>query len=295
MDKKLYAKLFNVTALDALAVVENNTFNDTQAGTILARHLEHIDPTIFETQYPDLAALTAGFEVDNSGGVASTITSLKVDESGEFRQAGDKDSNKGKITLHGAESQIPVFEYEATSEWSDTQIQRADQQGVNLVNRLLTAHDKIYKRDIDRVSLIGLEDVPLSRGLLNTTAFTSTAAGDNIEDMTPKQRYEAIADLINDQHSSVNNIMLYKANRVIMPVRVRNALNVQYEGITTPMSVYNVLRQTFPEVELIETFRADTLANGGNLSVSATLAVSNHGSVGKIRVPEALTIGPATS
>lgn len=292
MKKELYKSLYNVASLDAFATVEGNiVFTDSQAGTILGRHLEAIDPTIFEKQYPELVALIAGFTIDNTGGVAEYITSLKVDATGEFKEAGDKSTNKGKVTLKGDQSQIPVYEFEATSDWSDNQVKRLDTQGVNLVNRLLQGHDQIYKRDIDTITLVGIADRASSVGILNNTNFTSEAAGGEVETLTAKQRYEAIADLINDQHSAVNNTMAYKANRVIMPSRVRNALNVQYSDTSDPISVYNLLRRTFPDVELLETFRADTTARGGDLATSATVAISTNEMVGKIRIPEPLTVG----
>lgn len=291
MKKELYKKMYNVTALDSLAQKDKNTFNDSMAGTILGRHLEAIDPTLFEKQYPELAALAAGFDIDNTGGVAEFITSLRVDVAGEFTESGDKSSNKGKITLKGEQSQMPVFEFEANSEWSDTQVKRDDLAGINLVNRLLEGHDKIYKRDIDRISLVGISSRPSSVGILNTTAFASTAAGSLITAMTAAQRFAAIAALINDQWSAVNNTVAYKANTIIMPSRVRNALNLQYDGLTSPKTVFKLLQETYPDVTFLETFRADTIANGGNLATSATVAVSTNSEVGKIRIPEALTIG----
>ena len=136
MDKKLYKALFNVVSLDAFASTESRVFKDTAAGTILGRHLEAIDPTIFEKQYPELALLNAGFEVDNTGGVAEFITSLRIDTIGGFKEASDKDKNKGKVTLTGGTSQIPVYEFQANSDWTDNQVKRLDQEGVNLVNRL---------------------------------------------------------------------------------------------------------------------------------------------------------------
>ena len=297
MDKKLYTALYDTESLDAFSNTDRDIFRAPRkgkfgdsAGTILGRHLEAIDPTIFEKQYPELALLTAGFEIDNTGGVAEFITSLRVDTAGEFKEAGDKDKNKGKITLRGGQSQMPVYHYYSNSDWDDTQVARLDQQGINLVNRLIAGHDQLYKRKIDEIGLVGITERS-GLGLLNNTGFASSAAAGTVDTLTALQRYNAIADLINAQHSSVNNTPAYKANRVIMPARVMNFLNVQYTGLTTPMTVLKVLQETFPTVEFVETVRADTTENGGDLATSAVVAVSTNREVGVVRIPQPLTIG----
>jgi len=286
-------KIGNIYNLDAfqgfLDSADQSGFKDSASGIILARNLTAVDPKIFEKKYPELTFVNSGINVDNTGGFVSRIQSLRVIDKGEFSVNGNKDGNSGKISL-GAEDQfLAVQELDAQSEWTETDIKKAELQNINLPSRFIETHNKTYLRTIDKIGLIGLNS---TKGLLNNADFVSGSAGGAVDTLTPQEMYDEIADLIQAQNNAVNNTAEYKANRVTMPTRVLNKYQATMMDTASGTStVLKALKDNYPEVAFDSTFRADTVANGGSLATSATVAYNNSPDAMVMRIPLALTIG----
>lgn len=279
--------LINLTAVQAFcdsAKRSPQMFADAP-GTILARHLTVVDPTIFERKYPELALFAAGLEADNTGGYAADIQSLRVDEKGGFTTAGNKSANRGRITLAGEESKLGVVEREAESGWTETEIKQAELGNINLPQRYLASHNAIYMRELDEIGLVGKDTI--TEGLLNHSAFVSGSASGAIGSLTAEQMYDEIATLITDQRDNVNNTPEYSANRVLMPTDVMNILKLTILNTAAgSATVMTALMANFPDVQFFATFRGKDV--GGT---SATVAYNNNQEVMKFRVPVPLTIG----
>lgn len=266
-------------------------FQDAYSGTVLARNLTAIDPRVFEKKYPDLAFVNSGIESDNSGGYARRIQSLRLQALGGFTTSGDASGNKGKISLAGEDNFLKVVERESHSVWSDSEIKEADLQGINLPQRYVQNHNMIYMREVDQVGLVGISDGP-DTGLLNSGDFTSTSAGNTVENLTAQEMYDEIATLIQDQRNGVNNTPEYSANRVIMPTRVMNKYQATILNTAAgSATVLKALQDNYPDIQFLASFRADTTGNGGNLGTSATVAYSNNAESMVMRLPVPLTIG----
>lgn len=259
-------------------------FTDAYAGTVLARNLTAVDPRIFEKKYPELALINSGIEADNSGGYARRIQSLRLQDLGGFTTSGDSADDKGKISLAGEDSFLRVVEREAHSKWTDSEIREAELQGINLPQRYIQSHNRIYMREVDQIGLIGGIG---TEGLLNYSGFVADAAPGAIGTLTPTQKYEVFASLITDQRNAVNNTPEYSANRVITSTEVLNSLQSAIMDTTAGnASVLAALRANFPDVDFMSSFRA---GNVGGASVA--VAYSNNTEVMKMRIPQALTIG----
>lgn len=283
-------QLYNLEAAEGfIASGEQVGFQDSQAGVILARNLTAIDPKVFEKKFPELALLNSGLEIDNTGGYARKIQSLRLLDKGGFKVSSDYDDNKGKISVTGEDSDLKVYPHQAHSIWSDDEVKEAEMQNINLPARFLAAHNSIYQKELDKIGLVGMTG---GVGLLNYTGFASDSAANTAGALTAESLYQEIADLIVDQHSAVQNTPEYMANRVIMPVRVMNVLKAKILNSAAGSStVLKALQDNFPDVMFLATFRADTTANGGDLATSATVAYSNNGEAMKLRIPVPLTIG----
>ncbi len=110
--------------------------------------------------------------------------------------------------------------------------------------------------------------------------------------LNAQQKYDSIKALIIAQNDAVNNTPEYRANRVIMPVRVYNDLrSTVYDSAASTSNVLQALKDNFPEIEFLATFRADTVANGGSLVNSATVAYNNSEESMVMRIPQPLEIG----
>jgi len=172
--------------------------------------------------------------------------------------------------MMGEDSHIKVVEREAHSIWSDTEVKQAELQHINLVSDYVTAHNRLYLREVDQIGYLGFPGIAGSTGLLNHPGFASSVATGAVGTLTSLQMYNDVAGLVIAQHNAVNNTPEYMAVRVDMPIHVLNTLNVTILSTTNgSASVLNALRANFPGVEFRGTFRAD---NAGGTGVSHTVA-----------------------
>jgi len=259
-------------------------FKDSDAGIVLAKNLTAINPKIFEKKYPELAFINSGIQVDNTGGYARRIQSLRLIDRGDFADAGDINSDKGRISLAAEDTYLKVFVKEAYSIWTDDEIKEAKLQNINLPERYIATHNKVYLQKIDEIGFIGHNG---QAGLLNYKGFAVTTAVDKIENETPKQMYNEIANLITEQRNAVNNTPEYSCNRVVMPIRVMNKLSATIlNSAGGSKSVLKALKDNFPDVEFLSTFRAE---NVDGTSRVVAFSVSEDAMV--MRIPLRLTIG----
>ena len=259
-------------------------FTDSDPGIVLARNLTAVDPKIYEKKFPELTFVSSGIQVDNTGGYARRIQSLRLVEQGDFADAGDNAGNKGKISLRGEDNYLKVFVKEANSEWTEDDIKEAELGNVNLPQRYLAAHNKKYSQLVDTIGYIGHNG---QTGLLNDAGFGSTTATAPIATATAQQVYDDIAGLIRAQWDGVFNTPEYMANRVDMPSDVYNWISSTILNTAAGSStVLKALQDNFPGVMFRGTPKANDVAG-----VSKTVAYSNNGESMQMRVPVPLTIG----
>lgn len=259
------------------------TFKDAN-GILLGKQLTHVDPKIFQKLYPDNVFLNSGISIDNSGGFSNQIQKLRISEKGGFRDANDRGSNKGLISLDGEAATIGVIERAATINYSDTEIEQAKLGNYNLVERLLGATDKIYRQEIDEILAVGNT---LNKGLLNYAGFTADSGTTITEASTGTSDFDQIAGLIIDQWNGVNNTNGYMANRVIMPVRVLNILSAKkWNTVSSEKSVMQVLKEAFPSVTFMSSWRNELVG-----ATSVTIAYSTSEDAMTNRIPLPLLIG----
>lgn len=273
-------QIYNLKAFKAfLDSAKKPGFKDSYAGTVLARNLTYVDPKLFEKKYPELSFVNSGIQADNSGGVARRIQSLRILEQGDFATAGDISGNKGKISIHAEDSFLPVVVRNAHSEWSDDEIKENDLQGINLVSKFISSHNKIYMRNIDQIGFLGLGT---QEGLLNYSGFASAGSANTFPNLTAQQMYDEVAEAIQAQWNGVNNTPEYKADRVVMPVATMNLLTATIlDTASSTKSVLKSLQDNYLEIQFMSTFRATT-----DLVVYST----NRESM-VMRVPVPLTVG----
>ena len=282
MNKRMLNQFFNIQSFKNFAdSAKRGGFEDT-AGILIKENLKHIDPQIFEKKYPELSFLNSGIAADNSGGYSETIQSLRLLPQGDFKVTGDKSSDKGQISMAGETSLIQVTSKEAESKWSDTELEQAKIQGVNLQQKFLEAHTTIYQREVDKIIALGVAGKTGSVGLMNNSFFATGTASGAIGTLTGVQKYEEIAAVITDQHNQVFNTPQYMANAVMMPVLVYNAIARDIlNSAGSEMTVLAALKKNFPEISFYASVRADKVC-----------AYSTSEQSLKIRIPLALTVSP---
>lgn len=254
------------------------------SGLGLARNLEVIDPTIFQVVYPENVFLNSGLEVNNVGGYANTLTSLRARAQGSFKRAGDQTSDKGRITISGESSSIPVEERTANISWNDTDVKQGQLFGRNIVAESMQAADEIYKRELDEFAATGIDG---DNGLLNHSSLTASTKG-SITSLSGLEMYDLFAGIIIDQHVSVNNIPAYMATKMILPINEYNLIQKTIlNSAADRTTVLSALNQNFPGIDIMYSHRCNSVS-----SLKTGVFYNPGKEVLKFRLPVPMMISP---
>lgn len=276
-------KLYNTDSIDEMVASRHafkvpkriNQTNDS--GILLARHLTAVNPKVLNFKYPDLVFSELGLTLDNTGGYAQRIQTLRLKASGKF---GPEGSDRGKINIDAEDTLLKVSVREAVVDWSHRKIKEAELGNYNVVDRSMAAALTVYNQEIDTAALTGVEN----KGLLNNTSYTTTAASSTFASLTPAQMFSFIADEITAQHTSVNNTTEYSANFCILPISVSNLAERTLLNTYTNQTVLTVLKNTFPSVTFVQTGKADVVGSG-NVKVMSLFSNSKEAVAFRIPVP----------
>lgn len=279
--------LFNMPSIDTFSG-SAKVFGDAAPGLVLGENLIQVDPKILERKYPDNVFLNSGLQADNTGGYAEAVRTLRLSENGGFETVGQKGGNKGKISLSNEDSLIKVYHRMAESNWSQTEVQQAAAQNINLPSSYVARHTKIYQRDIDSILALGIEGK--TTGLLNNTDFTAVAASDtaaNLAATSGDALYQEIANAINAQRNAVNNVEEYSADVMVFPTSVYNTLTTALlNSAGSEKSVLAALQTNFPQITFMSSHQSDELAT------SATVLYSTSEEAMVARIPQPLSFSP---
>lgn len=275
--------LYNLNSIKSFndSVSKPAFLDSVYGGIVLERNLITVDPTILELQYPELTFVNCGIQANNVGGYTRKIQTLRKQGLGNFAKAGDRSANAGKMSIRLEDSYIDVEERKGFAEWSDSDLQEAQLQGISLSGDLIANFSMQYQREIDEIGLLGRT---ATSGLLNHASFTSTAASALLNADTPAAAYNIIAnELIIAQHTAVKKIAAFKGNIVVMPQGAMSYLQKTLMNSTygADISILRSLQMQFPDITFMESFRATTMI--GIYSVDPRAMV--------MRIPVPLKVG----
>jgi len=259
MKKVTIGNLVNLKSFEDAEKASIN-FKDDASGTILARHLEAVDPTIFKQQYAGLTFLQNGITVNNNGGWAEFITKIKRNITGDFSDGSGDDKTDGKISVGAESDSIPVYLKEAFSEWSDAAIKQADLEGRNLVSELIEAHNELYNRNIDAIGYVGQlykDGSQKTDGLLNFSGFDS-GAGTMVGTGSATDDYNQIKNIIVSRRTTATGNDTLMPTNVTMPTRVFEFISGTILNTAgTGESILEALQRNYPSLSFGATSKAE--------------------------------------
>ncbi len=230
---------------------------NSDTGILLQRHLTHVNPKVLEKKFPQLATHNFKLEVDNSGGYADRIQSLRTSVQGTFSEIG---SAGGKTTIDVEDTTIPSYFKDTLVKWDTIGVNKALLGNFNIVDRSLAGVVQVYNQEIDTAVIIGLDDVGI-KGLSNNVHYNTVFETTAFQSLTATQQYNLIVDRINTQHDSVNSSVddkddkkttsVYAANICLMPTKIFNIIQKNILNEFNNASVLTVLRTNLPSVNFI--------------------------------------------
>ncbi len=276
--------VYNVASIKNLSNqvegIKKGSFKDAAAaGIILPQQMTAIDPTQYMQKYPELTFAMSKMTVDNTGGWATVVQSLRTKPQGDFVDASDRDDTGGIISLSAAQDTIRVYRKKASMQWTDTEVKEAELAGRNLLAELMQATNRAYLNKLDYIGYLGNNE---NKGIFNNPYFTVSAADKPYADMTGQELYDMVAFFINAQWDGVSNTPEYIGTECVMPIGLLNKLRTTLlNQVLSAESVLNVLKKNFPDVVFTQTFRV--------LDKMALYSVS--GDAMKFRIPLPLEYG----
>ncbi len=280
MKTQINDKWFN---LDAMQRFQDSPIPQNDAGILLSRHLTSVNPDILKTKYPDLVFDSLGINIDNKGGYAKRIQTIRLAKQGGFGPEGD---NRGIISLAAEDSTVEVSIREASVRWTEREIGEADIAGINIVDEYMSTAVESYNQEIDTSALIGISKSNNTSGL--ATAYTNTPlVGDKFADLDAKKQYALIADNITTQHNGVNNTSAYMANKCLLPTSVFNTAANTILNDFSNGSVLNVLRANFPTVDFLQSPKLEDVVGKKRMVI-----FSNNPNAVAYRLPKPFTLTP---
>jgi hypothetical protein len=244
------ADKFNLDSFNALVTTPIEQ-NDT--GILLQRHLTAVNPKILEKKYPKLVFDTLNLHIDNTGGYAQYLQSLRTDVQGGYADKGDA---SGKVSITLEDNLMPVRLRETLVRWDHDKVQEAKIGNFNIVDKQFAGVLQVYNQEIDTVAIVGLDTN--KRGLSNNQHYPTEAAGSFYLTLTAVQQYDLIADFITQQHNGVNNTPEYSANICLLPTLIFNSAQRRILNEFNNGTVMHVLKQNFPTVTFLHTAKLIT-------------------------------------
>lgn len=230
---------------------------NSDTGILLQRHLTHVNPKVLEKKFPQLATHNFKLEVDNSGGWADQIQSLRTSVKGSFSEVG---SAGGKTTIDVEDTTIPSKFRDTLIKWDTKGINQALLGNFNIVDRSMRGVIQVYNQEIDTAVIIGLDDVGIE-GLSNNVHYSTVIESGDFQALSANQQYNLITEHINAQHGAVNSSVddkddkkttsVYAANICLMPTLIFNIIQKNIINEFNNASVLKVLRANLPSVNFV--------------------------------------------
>ena len=228
-----------------IATEQARTF-DGSIGTILPRSLEYVSQNLHRQVGANQTFLQLGISVDNSGGYADFITSLKYGANGDFALDGNRTQTVGRIELQGEKSSIKVDGYSAESSYTETELQKANLENRNLLAEFINAHNMKYNEKIDTLGYVG-DTKSKKQGIINYNGWDEQTSAKKWRQMTNQELSDAMRDIVINQQKG-KNTKFYATKIIVSPelyTRLRVSDYKDYSDVTIAQKLERDLNITF--------------------------------------------------
>jgi hypothetical protein len=252
---------------------------DGQNGAFVKENLVQLSRKIHQFIPNGVTFNQLGVMIDNTGGYANAIKSLRLSYDGDFEKSGTSTTTNGKIRVGGDTNLIPVDGYEAESDYSVTELNQARIENRNLQGELFKAHQDKYLRKLDTL---------IYDKLIGYTGFTKEDSPKTWASMTDEELSDTLRNLVIKQRNAVS--MGYEADVLVMPKDLKLRCESSDYKALGEMSIAEKLAKTLG-VRLVGTTKLKGVGTGGT---DLVIAISSNEDSMVIRVPKRLSISPVS-
>jgi len=252
---------------------------DGQNGAFVRENLIQLSRKIHQFIPNGITFNQLGIMVDNTGGYANAIKSLRLSYNGDFKKAGTSSNTNGKISVGGDTDLIPVDAYEAESDYSVTELNQARLENRNLQSELFKAHQDKYLRKLDEL---------IYNKLTTYAGFTKEDSTKEWEDMTDEELSDTLRNLVIKQRNAVS--IGYEADVLVVPKALKLRCESSDYKALGDLTISEKLAKTLG-VRLVGT---DKLKGAGKGGKDLAIAISSNEESMIIRIPKRLGISPVS-
>ncbi len=195
-------------------------------GMYLSQQLQEILPQILNQIYPNMPILKI-LAVDNSGALMQSLIQRVQSFSGRHQAKHETSNTAGVITVNRTAREQLIFEYEGTTEYSDTDLKRSMLLNENIDTAIIEGHQWSYQTMMDEISFNGISlkqndgsATPVTEGLTNYSDVISAnylTAGATFAASSGLEMYNSIKGLYDTMVGQAGAAEELRPNKIVLP------------------------------------------------------------------------------
>jgi len=230
--------------------------------------------------------------VDNSGGISDFVESLTKTYKGNYAVRAQGSNDIGNIGLASKITAIQIYSHMSQTNWTEDELQKASQNGINLLQDKMAAAVRIYEEEIEHYSLLGADkDGVQIKGVASYVASPSTIAG--VGALSGVALETAVVNAIKLQAATVSYIPAYMADLVVVSAKFLMLLSTTSFNSAngSNITVLESLRQKFPSIKFVASAFLDASVAG----IDKMMIISTSPESGAIRLPRPWQVSPTST
>ena len=276
-------------------IKDSNTI--ATGGMYLEMQLREILPEILNQVYPEMPLLKF-MSVDNSGALMQSLIQRVQSFEGRHVAKHETANTSGTITVNRTAREQLVLEYEAGSEYSDTDLKRSMLLNENIDAALIEGHHISYMTLIDQIGFQGIQlsdGSTLTSGLANYAGVLSNlsiVAGSTFASSTGLQIYNTIQKLYNLMVGAAGGSAELIPNVIILPPTQFSIVTTTLMTGTSPVTGFVTVKQ-FIESQLgLKIYASNRLIGQGVSSTDRLIMLNNDRRNIRMFIPQPLIFAP---
>jgi len=275
-------------------IVDSNTISS--GGMYLEQQLKEVLPEVLSEIYPEMPLLRF-LNVDNSGALSQSIIQRAQSFEGRHSSKHESSNTTGTISVNRTAREQIVMEYEASSDYSQTDLQRAILLNEGLDSAIIEGHNLSYMKLIDEIGFngISIQGETLTEGLTNYSnviASLNIDASQTFENATGIQMYKTIARLYNLMVGQAKGSAELVPNVLILPPQQFSDMSTALMTGTSPVTAYTTVKE-FVETKLnVTIYSSARLIGAGDGSTDRAILLNNDRRNIRFHLPEPLNFAP---
>ena len=309
MTKKKNGKIFDGASLAVLTdsfksahqsmankhgITDSNTI--ATGGMYLEQQLREILPEVLNEVYPEMPLLKF-LTVDNSGALSASLIQRAQSFEGRHKSKHDTANSTGTLSVNRSAREQLVVEFEAGTEYSETDLQRSILLNEGIDKSLIEAHHISFMTLVDEIGFDGLvvEGTQVTDGLGNYSsalAALTLTAGQTFALSTGLEMYSEIAELYNTMVGAAGGSEELRPNTIVLPPLQYSDMSTKLMTGTSPVTGFTTVKEFIESKLNVKIYASNRMKLKGAGSTDRLVMLNNDRRNVRFHLPEPLRFAP---